>query len=118
MVTENGRGHTDFLQSILLKVTKIDERTKKLEDDAQKRDLRDQAQRFNIMPYFPVSSLVVLEDFMSNDEQNFKEKKGEFETYIYSVCSVSADMDTFCAGLLKILFRKEFIRTHRWPTTE
>ena len=84
----------------------------------QERDVRESVQRFNILPYFPITSLVVLEDFLSNDDQNFKEKKEEFETYIYSVCYLATDMDSFCAGLLKTLFRKHFIRDHRWPSTE
>ena len=116
--SENGRGHTDMLQTIVLKVTNIDDRTLNIEKKFQEREVRERVERFNILPYFPVSSLAVLEDFLSNDDGNFKEKKEEFETYIYSVCSLSTDMDTFCASLLKTLFRKDFIREHRWPSTE
>lgn len=115
---ENGRGHTDLLQNILMKVTKTEDRTIRIEENLRKRELRETVNRFNILPYFPVTSLAVLEDFLSNDDKNFKDKKEEFEVYIYSVCSLSSDMDTFCAGLLKILFRKDFIREHRWPSTE
>ena len=116
--SESGRGNTDVLQNILMRVTSIDERTLKIEKSIEEREVREKVKRFDINPYFPISSLAVLEDFLSNDDQNYKEKKEEFETYLYSVCSTTNDMDTFCAGLLKILFRKDFIREHRWPTTE
>lgn len=90
----------------------------KIEEKIVEREVREAVDRFNILPYFPVSSLVVLEDFLSNDDRNFVAKKLEFETYIYSVCSLATDLDSFCAGLLKTLFRKDFIRDHRWPSTE
>ena len=101
-----------------MKVTKTEERTKVLEDKERERDLRGTVQRFDIKPYFPATSITLMRDFLSNDEGNFKEKKEEFEIYLYSCCSLEMDMDNFCAGLLKVLFRKSFIRDHRWPTLE
>lgn len=140
IVSENGRGHTDLLQNVLNKSTKTEERTTKIEEQLRKRELRESIERINILAYFPVTSLAALEDFLSNDDKNFKvfffsildffftcnqllhffikEKKEEFETYLYAVCSMATDIDSFCAGLLKTLFRKYFIRDHRWPTTE
>lgn len=101
-----------------MKVTQIDGRTKSLEEKDRERELRSTIERFNIQPYFPATSLTVIEDFISNKEGNFKEKKEEFEVYINAVCTLDYDMDNFCSGLLKILFRKHFIRDHRWPSTE
>lgn len=118
IVSENGRGHTELLQNILHKSTKVDERTINIDERLLALEKRELLVRINILAYFPVSSLTVLEDFLSNDEQNFKEKKEEFETYLYSVCSLATDMDSFCSKLLNTLFRKSFIRDHRWPTTE
>lgn len=118
IVSENGRSHTDVLQNVLLKATRTEERTIRIEEKLIEREVRESVKRFNILPYFPVTSLAVLEDFLSNNEHNFTEKKLEFETYLYSVCSDASDMDSFCAGLLKTLFRKNFIMTHRWPSTE
>ena len=116
--TDNGRAHTTMLQTILMKVTKTEERTRILEENDKEREIRGKVERFNIKPYFPATSLTLIEDFLSNKDGNFKEKKEEFEVYLYSVCTLDMDMDSFCAGLLKILFKKDFIRDHRWPTSE
>lgn len=118
MANENGRGHTSMLQTILLKVSAIDDRTKALEEKERERELRQTVERFNIAPYFPATSLTLMEDFMSNHDKNFKQKKEEFEIYLYSCCTLDYDMDTFCSRLLKTLFKKDFIRDYRWPTSE
>ena len=118
LVNENGRANTDILKTILLKVTNNEERTKRIEVAMKERELRDSVERFNIKPYFPATSLAIMEDFLSNNENNFKEKKEEFEVYLNSCSTLELDMDNFCAHLLKTLFRKDFIRDHRWPTTE
>lgn len=107
-----------MLQNVVLKVCNVDERTKRIETKIDEQGRRDSIERINILEFFPVSSLVILQEFMSNSDGNFKAKKEEFEGYLYSVCTLALDMDNFCSNLLKTLFRKEFIRDHRWPTTE
>lgn len=116
--SESGRGNTNILQTILLKVSQIDERTKRQEEREKEREVQSTLERFNISPYFPATSLTIIEDFMGNKEGNFKLKKEEFETYLYSVCTLDYNMDNFCSKLLNALFRKFFIRDHRWPSTE
>lgn len=101
-----------------MKVSRIDERTTNLERIEEERHVQETVKKFNINPYFPATSLTVMEDFISNDDQNFQEKKEAFEVYLYSVCTLDYDMDSFVAGLLKILFSKDFIRDHRWPSSE
>lgn len=116
--TENGRAHTDMLATIMMRVSRIDDRTLNLEKKMDEQERSKKLKRFDISPYFPISSMVVLNDFLSNKDGNFTEKKEEFEKYLYSCCSLVMDMDNFSAGLLKTLFTKEFIRDHRWPSTE
>lgn len=107
-----------MLKTILMRVNKIDDRTLNIESSLKEKEVRENVVRFNITPYFPVSSLTLLDDFLGNADGNFKEKKEEFEVYLYSCSTLDSDLDSFCAGLLKTLFRKQFIRDHRWPSTE
>lgn len=117
-LTENGRSHSDMMQTILLKVSNLEESSIKAEKRQKKLDELSVVKRVNLAPYFPISSLSVLFDFLSNKDGLFKERKEEFECYLNSCALTVPDMDTFSAHLLKILFTKSFIRDHRWPTTE
>lgn len=76
-----------------MKVTKTDERTRILEEKEKERELRGAVKRFNLKPYFPATSITLIEDFISNKEGNFTEKKEEFEVYLYSCCSLDMDID-------------------------
>ena len=116
--TEGGRAHTNLLQTILKKVQEIDERTANIEREQKERKMKESLNKFDIRPYFPMSSLTILNDFLSNEDNDFKDKKDAFEVYLNSISSLDPDLDTFSAGLLKALFRTAFIRDHRWPTSE
>lgn len=107
-----------MLQSALYKIVKIEERTERIEKKQQERDARDSAKTFNIFGYFPASSVEIINDFISNKDGDFKEKKEAFECYLNCVTTMDPDMDSFSAALLKVLFTKAFIRDHRWPTSE
>ena len=107
-----------MLSTLTLKVSRVDERTLRIEKAIEERNKREAIRRFNLAPYFPISSLTILGDFLSNSEGNFTEKKEEFEVYLNSCCTLVLDMDNFSARLLKTLFRKDFIRDHRWPSVE
>lgn len=106
-----------MLQIILAKVTSIDERVQKLEKK-QEEDRKEANKGIDINAYFPITSLTVLGDFLSNKDGLFKERKDAFEGYLNSVCYDEEDLDLFCAGLLKSLFSKDFICNHRFPTSE
>lgn len=115
---ESGRANTSVMQTILKKINNIEERTTIIEKRQRAQMLQDMSKKFNVAPYFPCSSPALIDDFMSNAENNFKEKKDAFEVYLNSVGTMDPDMDSFSAGLLKTLFTKDFIRDHRWPTSE
>lgn len=116
--SEGGRAHINVLQTVLLKITNVEERILSMEKKQKEQVVRDAQKKFDINPYFPAASMTILNDFMSNKDGNFKEKKDEFEVYLNSIGTLDNDMDTFSAGLLKVLFTKEFIRDHRFPTSE
>lgn len=117
--TENRRMQTELLQTILLKLTKMEEKVENIEKKQIESEKRNSKGNFDITPYFPISSLAVLSDFMSNTDGNFKEKKDEFVDYLNSVSDMDCDdLDNFSSKLLSSLFTKKFIRTHRWPSSE
>lgn len=101
-----------------MKISEVDERSRKTEKRQSKLDAKQAVEGFNLRPYFPITSLTLLNDFISNSDGKFIEKKDEFFEYLNSVSNLDSDMDAFCAGLLKVLFSKDFIRTHRWPSNE
>ena len=118
LISENVRVNTEMIQSVLLKSTQAEQRAIKRDKQHDQRDVRESLRGFNLTPYFPASSLTILNEFMSNKDGDFQQKKEEFERYLNSVATVVYDMDNFCAALLKTLFNKNFIKTHRWPTSE
>lgn len=115
---EGGRAQSSAMQSLNQKVGNINERTDNIEKRQKAHMQQDSSKKFDISPYFPLSSLALLEDFMSNVHNDFKEKKDAFEVYLNSIATMDHDMDTFSAALLRVLFTKDFIRDHRWPTSE
>ena len=118
LLSENGRSNTDMLQTLMLKVTNLEERNKKQEERQEIIDVKESLRSVDITPYFPISSVTLINEFMSNRDGNFQQRKDEFEGYLNSCSTLVFDMESFSAGLLRSLFKKNFIRDHRWPTSE
>ena len=76
-----------------------------------------------ISAFFPIKNDQDMNKFLSNDDGKFDLRAAEFETMLYGAFNPITNPDltqnsgTFTNALIGALFSREYIDTHRWPTT-
>ena len=74
--------------------------------------------RVEIYDHFPLKDSQALSQFMSNDDGTFKEKRTQFEFMLYNAATKHrSHQRQFGESLKTILFSREYVSTHRWPST-
>lgn len=67
----------------------------------------------DISEFFPVKNAEMLDLFMDRQHPKWPERRDEFYHYLYTC--VTETKSSFCTGLFKALFTREYMRTVKWP---
>ena len=99
------------LQSLSSEVSEIKAMVQKLTVD---RDL----DYVDMQPYFPCSSTKTLNDFLSNADGGYEQRRKSFEFMLYGVVTTTTNKRLFQDALMSCLFTRPYVNTHKWPCTE
>ena len=72
----------------------------------------------DIQPYFPCPDIPTLLDFMSNEDEDYPQKRKAFHTMLYSAITTDANKSNkrmFSDALLNCLFTRQFVLHHSFP---
>ena len=71
----------------------------------------------DIYSYFPAKDNDTLMQFMSNEDGKFDEKRKQFEYMLYTCITNQKTMKKpFGDALKNLIFSRNYVSTHRWPS--
>lgn len=69
----------------------------------------------DISEFFPVERAEQIENFMDRSHPDWPSRRSQFYSYLFNI--VTDSKKNFTKGLLKALFRREYMRTVKWPSS-